>query len=139
MRRLMLVLSLAAFVGCSLFGGSGRPDPTAGWAGVWTGQYRSSYGGSGRLEIEFSTDTAAAVVGIARFEGDYGMQRALLDSLVLTADSVRTAMRFDGLRAEIIGMRLEEAAEGNYSVRPDGGGDIVDAGSWTLAREVAER
>lgn len=139
MRRMLMVLSLVAFVGCSLFGGSGKPDPTKGWSGVWTGRYSSSYGGSGSLELELSTDTLGTVVGVARFEAGYGLQRSRLDSLVLTVDSLRTAMRFDGLRAAIVGKRLGDAADGAYTVRPGGGGEIVDAGSWTLARRPVER
>jgi hypothetical protein len=139
MRRFILGLSVAGLVGCSIFGGSGGPDPLAGWGGSWTGQYRSSFGDTGSLEIELSTDTAGVAVGIARFESGYGMQRTSMDALVLTADSIRTMLRFEGMVAEILGSRLEDSAEGTFAVRPEGQGDVVDSGSWELSRQPANQ
>jgi hypothetical protein len=137
MRGFILALSVAGLVGCSIFGGSGGPDPLAGWGGVWSGQHRSSYGDSGSLEIELSTDTAGVAVGIARFESGYGMQRTSMDALVLTGDSIRTMLKFEGMVAEILGTRVEDIAEGTYVVRPEGQGDVVDSGSWELSRQPA--
>jgi hypothetical protein len=139
MRGFILALSVAGLVGCSIFGGSGGPDPLAGWGGIWSGQYRSSYGDAGSLEIELAVDTAGVPVGIARFESGYGMQRTSMDALMLTGDSIRTFLRFEGMVAEILGSRLEDSAEGTFTVRPEGQGDVVDSGSWELARKPASQ
>ncbi len=44
-------------------------------------------------------------------------------------------MRFDGLMAEIRGVRSQSRAQGTYLVRTADQPDVVDSGSWEAARE----
>lgn len=134
MRKLAVMLVAVAFAGCALLGGSGGKGPLAGWEGVWTGSFFGSAGDVGMLELEFSSDTAGLPVGVARFDAGGGMQEARLQDLMLTRDSVTSALYFDGMSAEIRGARQADQAEGVYMLRPTGQEQVIDSGTWELAR-----
>jgi hypothetical protein len=89
------------------------------------------------LELEFSMDTTGSPVGVARFDGGGGMQEARLQDLMLTRDSLTTALYFDGMSAEIRGAREADQAEGVYVLRPTGQEQVIDSGTWELARKAA--
>jgi hypothetical protein len=137
MRKFAATLTAVAFAGCGLFGGSGGTGPLAGWAGEWTGSFFGSGGDVGMLELEFSTDTMGAPVGVARFDAGGGIQESRLQDLMLTWDSLTTALYFDGMSAEIRGARKADQAEGVYVLRPTGEGQVIDSGTWELARNAA--
>ncbi len=132
-------LALTAFVlflaGCAVFGGGAAPDPLAGWGGVWVGEYQGDAGGFGALEIEFAVDTAGLPGGVARFDRGAGMEEVTLEASRLTADSMSTVMRFDGMMAEIQGVRSEGRAQGTYLVVTADKTQVVDSGVWELARQ----
>ncbi|UCF19991.1 MAG: hypothetical protein JSU87_00850 [Gemmatimonadota bacterium] len=135
MRVLAVTLVALTVAACAILGGGGAPDPLAGWAGVWSGSYYGSMGDAGPLELEFSTDTAGLPAGLARFDTGMGPTQAPLEALALTADSVRAMIYFEGMSAEIAGTRTEDKAEGSYVVRPEGQDEVVDSGSWEIARQ----
>lgn len=138
MHKAILAGSFIALVGCSLFGGGKQADPMAGWGGVWVGDYTGDMGAVGYLEIQIATDSLGSVAGLARFDSGGGRMEAPLSSLVLTADSITTKILFDGAEATVEGSRTEDAAAGTYVVRPEGAEDIIDSGTWELARVPAE-
>lgn len=133
-------ISLLGFVILAAYAcaGTGKPDPLAGWGGNWVGEYASSFGNSGAIELGFSVDSAGATVGVIRFDAGMGMQSAPLESLVLTADSVTATLRFDGMVAEVAGVRRQDTAEGTYTVVPEGAMEIADSGTWNTTRTPAE-
>ncbi|NIP74677.1 MAG: hypothetical protein GTN90_01225, partial [Xanthomonadales bacterium] len=57
------------------------------------------------LEFEFGVDTAGMPSGVARFDRGMGMEQVPLEASRMTQDSMRTVLRFDGLMAEIRGVR----------------------------------
>ncbi|UCC48615.1 MAG: hypothetical protein JSV41_00095 [Gemmatimonadota bacterium] len=137
MRKVAATLAALGLAGCAVFGGLRGADPLAGWGGVWTGEYQGG-SGAGPLEFEFSTDTAGMPVGVARFDTGMGMEQTSLGSPVLTRDSVRCELSFDGMAVEIRGARSEEdSAEGVFVVRYQGGEQPIDSGIWTAGRRPA--
>lgn len=135
MRKVAVTLATLGFAGCSIFGGLRGADPLAGWGGVWTGEYHGG-SGSGGIEFEFSTDTAGVPVGVARFDTGMGMEQSGLESPVLTRDSLRAGLSFDGMSVEIRGARSnEESAEGLFVVRYTGEEQPIDSGIWRARRK----
>ncbi len=139
MRRLALAAGVMLIAGCAIFGGGKGPDPLAGWGGVWVGEYRGDTGGFGALEFEFSVDTAGLPSGVARFDRGAGMEQVPLEGSRMTADSLRTVMRFDGMMAEIRGVRTEASAQGTYLVRTADQSEVVDSGVWDAVRPSGSR
>ncbi len=134
MRKVALAAGVLLVAGCAIFGGGRGPDPLAGWGGLWVGEYRADSGGFGALEFEFSVDTAGLPSGVARFDRGAGMEEVPLEASRMTADSMRTVLRFDGLMAEIRGVRTEARAQGTYVVRTADQAQDVDSGVWEAAR-----
>lgn len=134
MRRVALVAGVLLVAGCAVLGGGKAPDPLAGWGGLWIGEYRGDSGGFGALEFEFSVDSAGMPSGLARFDRGAGMEEVPLEASRLTRDSMRTVMRFDGLMAEIRGVRSEARAQGSYMVQTADQSEVLDSGSWEAAR-----
>lgn len=134
MRKAMFsILPVAGFLtGCVVFAGPKKPDPLVGWGGVWVGEYQSEGGNVGTLEFEFSVDTAGRPLGIARFDTEGGPQEVRLTEPVLTPDSLKTAMEFDGLYSELRGARTPRGAEGVYVVWPESREEILDSGTWRV-------
>lgn len=137
MRTLVTAFAAAALVGCSIFGGAGGPDPLAGWGGLWAGEYESSTGGYGPLEVELSVDTAGLAAGVTRFDQGYGMEQHRLTSLYLTQDSIKAEFSFEGMLARIRGAREAEEARGTFVLEAPGSG-VMDSGSWRLTRRPPE-
>ncbi len=134
MRRVALAAGVLLIAGCAVFGGGKAPDPLAGWGGLWVGEYRGDSGGFGALEFEFSVETAGLPAGVARFDRGAGMEEVPLEASRMTADSMRTVLRFDGLMAEIRGVRSQSRAQGTYLVRTADQPEVVDSGSWEAVR-----
>ncbi len=134
MRRVALAAGVLFLAGCAVFGGGRGPDPLAGWGGLWVGEYRGDTGGFGALEFEFSVDTAGMPGGVARFDRGAGMEEVPLEASRMTADSLSTVMQFDGMMAEIRGVRTEARAQGTYLVKTADQSQVVDSGVWEAAR-----
>lgn len=134
MRRVALAAGVLFLAGCAVFGGGSGPDPLAGWGGVWVGEYQGDTGGFGALEFEFVVDTAGMPAGVARFDRGAGMEEVPLEASRMTADSMSTVMRFDGMMAEIRGVRSEARAQGTYLVKTADQSQVVDSGTWEAAR-----
>jgi len=134
MRKMAICLAALALSGCAVFGGLGSADPLAGWGGVWVGEYQGG-SGAGALELEFSTDTAGTLVGVARFDTGMGMEQTRLESPVLTRDSLFAGLSFDGMSAEIRGARGEQdSAQGTFLLRYTGQEQPIDSGIWRASR-----
>ncbi len=133
-KALFLVLTAAVcLVGCAVLGGTKKVDPLAGWGGVWVGEYRSEAGVVGTLEFEFTLDITMGVpLGVARFGSEGGARDVQLREPVLTADSIITAMEFEGLYSELRGARTAVGAEGVYMIWPATREEILDSGTWRV-------
>lgn len=129
-----LVLALGA---CSVIPGGLGPDPLAGWGGTWSGLYQASSGNTGALEFEINTDTSGAPVGTASFNPAASNGRARMETPILTADSLKTSFRFQGMVAEIAGVRTEDQAEGIYRLHSEDMQQVFDAGTWQVTRNPA--
>ncbi len=128
-----LVPAAVCLVGCAVLGGTKKVDPLAGWGGVWVGDYRSEAGVVGTLEFEFTVDiTTGAPLGVARFGSGGGPPEVQLSEPVLTADSIKTAMEFEGLYTELRGARTAVGAEGVYVIWPATREEILDSGTWRV-------
>ena len=137
-KALFLVLPAAVcLVGCAVLGGTKKVDPLAGWGGVWVGEYRSEAGVVGTLELEFTVDmTTGAPLGVARFGSEGGARDVQLREPVLTADSIITAMEFEGLYTELRGARTPVGAEGVYVIWPATHDEILDSGTWRVTSRL---
>jgi hypothetical protein len=128
-----LVLALGA---CSVIPGGLEPDPLAGWGGTWTGTYQASSGNTGALEFEINTDTTGAPMGAASFNPASSNGRARMETPILTADSLNTSFRFQGMVAEIAGVRTEDQAEGIYRLHSEDTQQVFDSGTWRVTRRA---
>jgi hypothetical protein len=107
------------------------------YAGTWVGTYSTDGGNTDKLSYIFSKDEKGQWRGTVKFTNQDGEQTGELKAVQIADGKLES---LDG-QAEVTieGQFQGDQFEGTYSVSPKGSTDVVEKGTWKVAKGPAAK
>jgi hypothetical protein len=117
--------------------GSGSDDQK--YAGTWVGSYVTEGGVTERLSYVLRKDEKGQWHGTVKFTNQDGEQIADFKTLQIADGKMKGKIEAPDAEVTIEGQFQGDRMEGTYSVVAAGTTDIVDRGTWKVARSAAAK
>jgi len=138
----LLIFALTGMIPSILGGGgqgSGSDDKK--YLGEWVGSYNDGKGNTGKLSYILSKDEKGQWGGTVKWINQDGEQTADFKSLQIAGGKMKGKIEGpDGeVDVAIEGQFQGDKCEGTYAVSPKGSTEVVENGSWKVAKSAAAK
>ena len=144
-QRILLTLWISAVV---LFAAAAAATVTAKqsdgsqdekFSGAWIGAYTASSGFEGALKFSFRKEEKGEWQGKLTFSNQDGDHTLDMKLLQITAGKLKAKAENGEMEIAIEGELHGDWIEGTYSVKPTGTTEVVETGTWKVAKESAAK
>lgn len=106
------------------------------YAGAWVGTYSTDGGNTDKLSYIFSKDEKGQWRGTVKFTNQDGEQTGELKAVQIADGKLKAKLESPDGQAEVTieGQFQGDQLEGTYSVSPKGSTDVVEKGTWKVAK-----
>src|SRR5262245_17353464 len=121
--------------------GQGRGSEDQKYAGAWVGTYIVDNGYTNKLSYTLSKDEKGQWRGTIKFTNQDGEQTADFKSLQIADGKMKGKIESPDGRVEVMieGQFQEDKFEGTYAGSPKGSTEVVEKGTWKVARNLAAK
>ena len=109
------------------------------FSGAWIGSYTSPDGVGGDLKFNLRQEEKAEWQGNLTFRNQEGDHTLELKPLQITAGKLKAKAENGEMEIAIEGELHGDRIEGTYSVKPKGATEVVETGTWKVAKETAAK
>lgn len=109
------------------------------FSGAWVGSYTNSGGVEGNLKFSLRKEEKGEWQGQVTFTNQDGEHTLELKPLQIAAGKFKAKAANEEVEIAIEGELHGERLEGTYSVKPIGATEVVESGSWKVAKEPAAK
>jgi len=122
-------------------GGQGSGSEDKKYVGEWAGSYNDGKGNTGKLSYTLSKDEKGRWGGTVKWINQDGEQTADFKSLQIADGKMKGKIEGpDGeVDVAIEGQFQADKLEGTYAVSPKGSTEVVENGSWKVAKSAAAK
>jgi hypothetical protein len=119
--------------------GSGSDDKK--YVGEWVGSYSAGNGNTEKLSFTLSKDEKGQWRGSAKWVNQDGVQSADFKSLQISDGKMKGKIEDPNGEVEVAieGQFQGDKCEGTYAVSPKGSTEVVENGSWKVAKSAAAK
>ena len=144
----LLVVALTGIVPSILFaagnpgaGGQGSGSDDQKYVGEWGGSFSDGKGNTGKLSYTLSKDEKGQWRGTVRWVNQDGEQKADFKSLQIADGKMKGKIEGPDGQVEVAieGQFQGDKWEGTYAVSPKGSTEVVENGSWKVAKSAATK
>lgn len=143
----LLIVALAGMVPSVLFaaenpGASGQGDGSdKKYVGDWDGSYIAGDGNTGKLSYTLGKDEKGQWRGTVKWTDQDGENTADFKSLQIADGKMKGKIESPDGQAEITieGQFQGDKLEGAYAISPKGSTEVVDKGTWRVAKSLAAK
>jgi hypothetical protein len=111
------------------------------YAGVWAGSFTTENGESNKLSFTFTKAEKGQWGGAAKWVNPQGDQSADFKSLQIADGKMKGKIESGDGQVEVTieGQFQGDNLEGTYAISPKGSTEVVEKGTWKLAKSVAAK
>lgn len=111
------------------------------YAGVWAGSFTTESGESNKLSFTFTKGEKGQWGGAAKWVNPEGDQSANFKSLQLADGKMKGKIESPDGQVEVTieGQFQGDNLEGTYAISPKGSTEVVEKGTWKVAKNVAAK
>jgi hypothetical protein len=122
-------------------GGQESGSDAKKYAGVWAGSFTTETGESNKLSFTFTKDEKGQWGGTAKWVNPQGDQSADLKSLQIADGKMKAKIESGDGQVEVTieGQFQGDNLEGTYAISPKGSTEVVEKGTWKVAKSVAAK
>jgi hypothetical protein len=122
-------------------GGQGSGSEDKNYVGEWVGAYNDGKGNTGKLSYTLSKDEKGQWGGSVKWINQDGDHTANFKSLQIAGGKMKGKIEGpDGeVDVAIEGQFQGDKCEGTYAVSPKGSTEVVENGSWKVAKSAAAK
>ena len=122
-------------------GGQGSGSDDKNYVGEWVGAYNDGKGNTGKLSYTLSKDEKGQWGGSVKWINQDGDHTANFKSLQIAGGKMKGKIEGpDGeVDVAIEGQFQGDKCEGTYTVSPKGSTEVVENGSWKVAKSAAAK
>jgi hypothetical protein len=144
----LLVVALTGIVPSILFaaenlgaGGQGSGSDDKKYVGEWVSSYSTGNGNTDKLSFTLSKDEKGQWRGAAKWVNQDGEQKADFKSLQIEGGKMKGKIEGPDGQVEVAieGQFQGDKCEGTYAVSPKGSTEVVENGSWKVAKSAAAK
>lgn len=142
-RRLFVLLlsTIVLFVGAVAATSAANQDDSSDqkFSGAWIGSYTGPDGVGGDLKFNLRKEEKAEWQGKLTFRNQDGEHTLELKPLQIASGKLKAKAENGDMEIAIEGALHGDQLEGTYSVKPAGATDVVETGTWKVAKESAAK
>jgi hypothetical protein len=122
-------------------GGQGGGSDDQKYVGVWAGTFSTDNGDTNKLSYTFSKDEKGQWRGTVKWVNPEGEQSADLKSLQIADGKMKGKIESPDGQVEITieGLFQGDKFEGTYAISPKGSTEVVEKGTWKVAKTAAAK
>ena len=122
-------------------GGQGSGSDDKKYVGEWVGSYDDGKGNTDKLSFTLSKDEKGQWRGTAKWINQDGEQTAEFKSLQIADGKMKGKIEGPDGQVEVAieGQLQGDKFEGTYAVSPKGSTEVLEKGSWKVAKSVAAK
>jgi hypothetical protein len=122
-------------------GGQGSGSDDKKYVGEWAGSYSADNGNTDKLSFTLNKDEKGQWRGTVKWVNQDGEQAADFKSLQIADGKLKGKIEGPDGQVEVAieGQLQGDKFEGTYAVSPKGSTEVVDKGSWKVAKSVAAK
>jgi len=122
-------------------GGQGSGSDDKKYVGEWVGAYEDGKGNTDKLSFNLSKDEKGQWRGTAKWVNQDGEQTADFKSLQIEGGKMKGKIEGPDGQVEfaVEGQLQGDKLEGTYAVSPKGSTEVVEKGSWKVAKSAAAK
>jgi hypothetical protein len=145
---MLLIVALTGIVPSVLFaaenpgaGGQGSGSGDQKYVGEWVGSYSTDGGNTDKLSYNLSKDEKGQWRGVVKWINQDGENTADFKSLQIADGKMKGKIESpDGqMEVAIEGQFQGDKLEGTYAISPKGSTEVVEKGSWKVAKSAAAK
>lgn len=120
-------------------GGQGGSSDDQKYVGVWAGTFSTDDGGTNKISYTFSKDEKGQLRGTVKWVNPQGEQSADLKSLQIADGKMKGKIESPDGQVEVTieGLFQGDKFEGTYAISPKGSTEVVEKGTWKVAKSAA--
>ena len=143
-----LIIALTGIVPSILFaaenlgaGGQGSGSDDKKYVGEWVGSYSAGNGNTEKLSFTLSKDEKGQWRGSAKWVNQDGVQSADFKSLQISDGKMKGKIEDPNGEVEVAieGQFQGDKLEGTFAVSPKGSTEVVEKGTWKVAKSPAAK
>ncbi len=121
-------------------GGQGSGSDDQKYAGEWVGSYSADGGNTDKLSYKLSKDEKGQWRGTVKWLNENGENSADFKSLQIADGKMKGKIEDPNGQVEVLieGQFQGDKLEGTYAISPKGSTEVVDRGTWKVAKIIAK-
>jgi hypothetical protein len=144
----LLIIALTVVVPSILFaaenpgaGGQGSVADDKKYVGEWAGSYSTSDGNTDKISYTLDKDEKGKWRGTVKWVNQNGEQKADFKSLEIADGKMQGKIEDPNGQVEVAieGQFQGDKLEGTYAISPKGSTEVVEKGSWKVAKSAAQK